>query len=103
MVRSHDKTICSVVLGCLLMALLVFYLPTYIAQDKSDDNQELLAILKKTIGKSDSFEENSMHKFGLYPNLNSSSVISKMKKYAWTYCGGFTERQQEQVYPQRLF
>lgn len=57
MVRSHDKTICSVVLGCLLMALLVFYLPTSIAQDKSDDNQELLAILKKTIGKSDSFED----------------------------------------------
>jgi soluble lytic murein transglycosylase-like protein len=39
------------------MALLVFYLPTSIAQDKSDDNQKLSAILKKTIGKSDSFED----------------------------------------------
>jgi soluble lytic murein transglycosylase-like protein len=47
----------NIILSSLLMALLVFYLPTSVAQDKSDDNQELLTILKKTIEQSDSFED----------------------------------------------
>ncbi len=85
------------------MALLVFYLPTSIAQEKSDDNQELLAILKKKLANLTALKMNSMHKFGWYPNLNHSSVISKMKKNAWTYCEGFTERQHKLIYPQRLF
>ena len=58
MIRATgNMTLSKIVLSSLLIALLVFYLPASIAQDKGDDNQELLAILKKTIGKSDSFED----------------------------------------------
>lgn len=58
MIRNTGNMILrKIVLGSLLMALLVFYLPTSVAQDKSDDNQELLTILKKTIEQSDSFED----------------------------------------------
>lgn len=53
MIRMTD----NIILSSLLMALLVFYLPFSVAQDKSEDHQELLTILKKTIEQSDSFED----------------------------------------------